>query len=209
MTVIHLLLPTDDDGHADVTVAADFSDSDLMLLRRYLELIERVRSTALLERGMGGFKGFSWDRGKITITAAECSDRELHELLHVMRLVTLENEPSNFQRACAILARRIHDQPVREFLKDCGRAFRHGEMSMYMQFTLAGQPMFHESLLNMWLNATQYHSDTDKAEAWQALEASLTAPNARAVVVSQLHSKVLALLNAAAIAQRVILAHEA
>lgn len=64
---------------------------------------------------------------------------------------------------------------------------------MYMQFSIGSQKLVDNSLLWNWLNGTQYHTDKEKADAWARLEASLTADNARALVISQLHSRVKAL----------------
>jgi hypothetical protein len=77
-------------------------------------------------------------------------------------------------------------------------------MSLYMQLTVNNQKLFSESLLKLWLNGTQYHTDEDKAQAWANLETSLGEPNAKAIVLSQLHSKVKALLNIDYLAQQVL-----
>ena len=65
-----------------------------------------------------------------------------------------------------------------------------------MQITLGDRPFFDKSTLDLWLNAEQYHTDKDKAEAWADFERSLTTTeNVRALVMAQLHSKVKALMH--------------
>ncbi len=71
--------------------------------------------------------------------------------------------------------------------------FEDGELKSYMQISIDGQPLFDGSLLRMWLNGTQYHTDAEKAAAWKELEGSLKTENARALVMNQLHSRVKAL----------------
>ena len=78
-----------------------------------------------------------------------------------------------------------------------------------MQIRLGSQPLFAESLLRTWLNGTQYHTDEEKALAWSKLEAVLGEPNAQALVQSQLHGKVLALLNVDYVARQALEARDA
>ena len=77
-------------------------------------------------------------------------------------------------------------------------------MSLYLQISVGSQKLFAESILHTWLNGTQYHTDDNKAEAWSRLEASLGESNAKALVLSQLHSKVMALMNVDYVAQQVL-----
>ena len=80
----------------------------------------------------------------------------------------------------------------------------YGDASLYMQIFVNSQKLFAESLLYTWLNGTQYHTEDEKAQAWSKLEAALGEPNARAVVLTQLHGKVMALLNVAYLANQVL-----
>ncbi len=64
---------------------------------------------------------------------------------------------------------------------------------MYMQLAFNEQKLLDDFLLHIWLNGTQYHTDQEKAEVWTKLETGLTSENARAIVISQLHSRVRAL----------------
>jgi len=59
-----------------------------------------------------------------------------------------------------------------------------------MQVRVDGQHLFHSSILRLWLNGTQYHTDQEKAEAWRRLEESLTESNARALAIELVHSRV-------------------
>jgi hypothetical protein len=198
-------LQVSEDSCASFTSAADFSPEELDTLSRYVTSMSRIRSSALLVRGMAGFGGMKFDNTGITVrSSSSCTDSELHELLHVLRPVTLEGERASFKNVTSILGRRLLSEEFTPFLKINKRIFRDGEMSLYMQLTVNNQKLFSESLLNLWLNGTQYHTDEDKAQAWVNLETSLGEPNARAIVLSQLHSKVKALLNIDYVAQQVL-----
>jgi hypothetical protein len=50
--------------------------------------------------------------------------------------------------------------------------------------------LFDDSTLKLWLYGEQYHTEEEKATAWKDLEISITAENARALVITQLQAKV-------------------
>jgi hypothetical protein len=208
MKRISLHLPAAEDSSVLVTVVGDFATDELTTLRQFTKLMERVRLCALLTRGMSGLSGLTFDKSGLTVRAASCTDGELHELLHVMRPVTLEQERASFKNVTSLLGRRTRSEELSQFLKVNKRVFRDGEMSLYMQISIGTQKLFADSFLNTWLNGTQYHSDDEKALTWSRLEALLGQPNAKALVLSQLHSKVKALMNVDYVAHQVLNAPE-
>jgi hypothetical protein len=142
------------------------------------------------------------------LTCAPYENAELHELLHVLRPVILQKEPASFQAVSGLLRKRFANRRFSESLKPIRNMFEHGELRSYMQITLGDRPFFDQSTLNLWLNAEQYHTDEEKAEAWADFERSLTTENARALLMAQLHSKVKALMHLAYIVGLVIKKHE-
>ena len=206
MKHLHLELPSEDSEIDAFDIAVDFAEGELKLLSQYRDLTQRVRDCTLLQRGMSGFQGLSFDQAGLSIRAGTCSKPELHELLHVLRPVTLQNERASFGNVTGILLNRIAEEHAQRFLQLNQHAFQHGEMSLFFQVSVGDKPLFHESLLRTWLNGTQYHTDTNKAADWAALEAALGEPSAQAVVMSQLRSKVVAILNIDYIANQVLLA---
>ena len=204
MKTIAFDLAINDDKSIHVIVEAAFEDNELASLAHYVQLIGRVRTCTLLERGIHGFTGLTFDAKGLSVKADAWSRAELHELLHVLRPVTLEEERSSFHRIAALLGRRINEPIVRNYLKIANRVFRDGVMSLYMQIRVGDQPLFAESLLKTWLNGTQYHTDDEKAKAWAALEENLGEPNSRAIVQDHLYGKVLALMNIDYLARQVL-----
>ncbi|WP_198780138.1 hypothetical protein [Shewanella putrefaciens] len=73
-----------------------------------------------------------------------------------------------------------------------------------MQVSIGEQKIFNDSLLRMWLNGTQYHTEEDKAVAWKTLEDDLTTENARAVVINQLKDRVYALFQLGHIVKEIL-----
>lgn len=205
MKHVHLELPSEDSEAAACDIEVDFTQSELLLLSQYSELTQRVRECTLLQRGMSGFQGLTFDQAGLSIRSGICSKPELHELLHVLRPVTLKKERASFVKISEILQSRLAEEPAARFLQLNQHAFHHGEMSLFFQISVGGKPLFHESLLRTWLNGTQYHTDTSKAADWAALEAALGEPSAQAVVMSQLRSKVVAVLNIDYVVKQVLL----
>lgn len=191
------LTAKDLDGNlVDDNVGGEFTSEDLVIFELFIRLMSRVRSCFLLERGMPAVSnvGFNGDSG-LTLTCAPYTNAELYELLHVLRPVILKNEPASFYNVSALLGRRFKNKKVSSHMKYLRRVFENGELSLYMQITIGGQPLFDDSFLRLWLNAEQYHTDADKAAAWKGLEASLREENVRALVMGQLRGKVAALFD--------------
>lgn len=195
MKQVHLELPTEEQKFDAIDLVAEFTERDLALFHQYRTLTSRVRTSTLLQRGMKGFQGLTFDQSGLSIRAGTCSLPELYELLHVLRPVTLENERASFSKVVKIFEDRLAHEFVLNFLRLNQHAFRHGEMSLFFQVSLGDKPLFSESLLRTWLNGTQYHTDATKAADWAALEATLGETNAQAAVMSQLHGKVVSVLN--------------
>ena len=123
------------------------------------------------------------EQHSMSFECAPYSDAELHEFLHVLRPVILQKEATSFNNVAALLGRRFASRAFADHMKVIRRVFEHGELNLYMQVSIGGQPLFHESLLDTWLNGAASRANAEKAEAWRALEKSLSTPNARAVVI--------------------------
>jgi len=61
-----------------------------------------------------------------------------------------------------------------------------------------------DSMLRLWLNGEQYHTDKEKQEAWREIENALTLPNARALLITQIRSKINAIAKLYQIARIII-----
>ncbi len=195
----------DDEDKLVESIDAVFEDSDLTILQNFSNLLARVRVTTLLTRGMPAIGNINTNRSTgLTFTCSPYSDSELHELLHVLRPVILEKEPASFKKVSALINRRFKNKNLSNYLKVQRQLFEDGELAFYMQIRIEDKPLFHESLLHLWLNAEQYHTDPEKSSAWQQLKSSLEPENVRALVMNQLHGKVKALFNLEYIAKLIL-----
>lgn len=189
------------------SISGDFTVEDLALLKRFTSAMKRVRGTALLKRGLPAITNMRWSGAVMEFSCEPYSDTELFELLHVLRHVILSKEATSFEKVTALLGRRFGSREFGDHIKALHNLFENGELSSYMQVSVGGQPLFDGSLLRMWLNGTQYHTDEEKAAAWAGLEGSLQSENARALVMNQLHSRVKALFLLEHIVSLVLSAH--
>jgi len=183
-----------EEGAEVAKIEGRFSADDLALLRAYIAQMTRVRNTGLIVRGMPFISNMEWKAGSMMkFSCPPFTDGELYELLHVLRPAVLGNEAASFQNVMALLGRRFQDKAYAGHQKYIRRLFEDGELSMYMQFSIGDQKLLDQFLLHVWLNGTQYHTDEEKAAAWSHVERAVTPENARAIVISQLHSRVKAL----------------
>lgn len=165
----------DEDGKLVEVVSAVFTESEIELLRRFVVFVDRLRGASLLQRGMPGITNLSMTPEfgmKFTCPAYE--NGELHE----------------FKNISGTLGIRFENENVRAYLKRLRIIFEDGELKLYMQISLNDQPLFDDSTLKLWLYGEQYHTEEEKATAWKDLENSITAENARALVITQLQAKV-------------------
>ena len=185
----------DSEDNVAATINAEFESEDLAQLRKFSGLMLRVKETALLARGFAGITNMKWaaDAGMV-FTCAPYTNPELYELLHVLRPVMLEEESASFHKILALLGRRFKDKTFAQHQRALRHIFEEGELSSYMQISVGGQKLLHNSILRLWLNGTQYHSDQEKQDSWKALEAALTESNARALAIELVHSRVKAIL---------------
>jgi len=129
----------------------------------------------------------------MTFTCQPYTNAELYELLHVLRPVMLAEERASFERTLGLLGRRFKDKTFAQHQRSLKHIFEEGELSNYMQISVGDQKLLHNSVLRLWLNGTQYHTDQEKKDAWEKLEKSLNEDNARALAIELVHSRVKAL----------------
>lgn len=187
------------------TTTATFDESEIDLLRRYVEFVDRLRETKLLRRGMPAITNMSWkpDEG-MKWTCPSYENSELHELLHVLRPLILSREATSFERIAGLLGKKFDSEKFRGHLKLQRTVFNDGELKLYMQISLNAQPLLDDATLKLWLNGEQYHTDEEKAATWKEIEEGLTIENTRAFVITQLQAKVKALFNLQYIASLIL-----
>lgn len=170
-----------DTGRAPETVAFVLDDSALRVLREYLAealVLEEV----MLSFGQHSI-GFSMSArvGKPTaITPREPNAVQRAALLHHLRPFVLDEEPFSFLRTRTVVGQASDSVFLRERLKELKRMFGGQRLQEQMKVMSGDMLVNSEATLRMWLNAFEYHRDTEKAEALErslgALPDSVTRP---------------------------------
>jgi hypothetical protein len=194
----------DESGNESSRIQGSFDEEAIRRLGEYLALVDRLMATTLLQKGMPTITRMIFGKQGINLFSLPYSDAELHELLHVLRPLILENERHSFSNTCALLSKAFSDKNLKQTMRGIRNVYDHGELSQFLQITVGNTKLFERSLLNTWLNATQYHTDSDKANAWAELQSSLTTENIRALLMAQVRSKVIAILDVACLAHLVV-----
>jgi hypothetical protein len=190
MHTVSLSLNADDCSLVE-RIEATLEDEEVELLRQFMSKMDRLGRASLLKRGMPSISRMSLIGGPgPAFTCDPYQDSELYELLHLLRPIVLSREPTSYKRITGVLGKRFLSETFRAYLKAWRITFENGELKLYMQITMNGRPLFDDSTLKLWLNGTEYHQDSEKAEQWQSFAKLLTEANTRAFVITQLHSKV-------------------
>jgi hypothetical protein len=127
---------------------------------------------------------------------------EIQALLHVMRPFVLQSEPTAFNKIVNMLKRRIPDDRVRASFDRQKAIFSGEEFQQQMKMTAFTGPgtqavLNSEATFQLWLNAYEYHRDEDKKAAMEELHALLPFEWLRAMFVSMMMDRALAVLNIA------------
>lgn len=204
MTEVSLALNSES-GDLIETVSATFDSSEIDVLLRYVEFVDRVRSSTLLQHGMPSITNISWNTEEgMKFTCPSYDDNDLYALLHVLRPLILSKEATSFERVAGILGKRFKSESFRSHLKLQRTIFEDGELKLFMQISMNDQPLLADSTLKLWLNGEQYHTDEEKEATWREIKRALTVENTRALVITQLQAKVKALFNLQYIARLVL-----
>ncbi|MBS7724970.1 hypothetical protein I0E51_09695 [Pseudomonas lalucatii] len=151
-----------DDGTILDTLSGEVSDSDWKILTKFLSHLDRATECSLIRRGIPKISGIKWEAGEMKFNAESYSNAELYELLHVLRPLILHNEPASFGAVRATLGRCFKNKRFSNHLKELQHIFDHGQLAAFMQVSIGEQPLFDSSLLRIWLNGTQYHTEEEK-----------------------------------------------
>lgn len=184
----------DDDSGSMEVLTGSFSNEDIELLNLFVSNMERVLASRALQNGLPVISNIEWSKELgFLLTCESIDDSALHELLHVLRPLILQNERASFHQISALIVRRFADKGLNRTVKGLRHCFERGQLAAYMDVSVGGQSLFDDELFKIWLNGEQYHSDKNKARVWREFEMSLSSSNTRALVINQLNGRVAAL----------------
>lgn len=167
-----------------------FDDNEWKILGRFVEYADDLANIELIREGGPGSlsincseeKGFSYS------TNVPPDDRVI-VLLHRLRPFVLNNEPTNFNRICNYLGKSLDDEGLRNFLKSLRGYYSGQRMQHLMRITSNNVVINSEETLLTWLNAHEYHKDSDKQKELESLHQILPLEASRAIFIMMLYDK--------------------
>lgn len=200
----HVQIKRVDEDGGEFILNGELTERQRTTLESFIHYLERLKEAAIYSRGMPGIEQIVFEHGEQKFIGGSYTNAELFELLHLLRPLILHREPASFSSVRAILGQCFRDKHLAAELKGIQFTFDHGQLARYMQIQIGEQKLFDETLLRLWLNGTQYHTDLEKAAAWRDFERSLTNDSARVLLMNQLRDKVNGLMLIAQIVRAVL-----
>ena len=174
-------------------IVGEFSDGDLKLLSEFNKYFRRMSQAKLCKTGIPRIANMKLNASGLKFDCDNFEDSDMFELLHLLRPLILEKERCSFENIRTLISRRFSCDIISSKLKEFKREFDHGFIEGYLQLQINGKKLFNDTTFKLWLNGEQYHTDEEKIASWIEIKDSLTEPNTRAYLSTQICSKVSAL----------------
>jgi hypothetical protein len=169
-------------------------DSESEVLSRFREDAEKLWGTKWVRDEFNSGMKLNYSSGVTTAEVRLPPDEDIAAFLHYLRPFQLKKEPTYYEKACKVLARRIEDDGVRSALKTeragfLGEHFNQG----LMQVSSNGVVINCEATLNKWLNAYEYHRDQDKKREIEDLHTFFPMEASKVMFLRLLRDKAIAI----------------
>lgn len=174
-------------------VSVDIPADEWQLLLDFASYADELETTEFLRAGINDHCEITVD-GSIRVTRDLPPASQLRELLHVLRPLILQGEPTSYVRVVGILGKRIDHHLWRGFIKGYARSFRADNSQEFFTAKVGNLVLNSEEALDLWLNGYQYHRDRDKRDRLAASVGSEVTDVSRALFVDLLGAKVEAML---------------
>lgn len=181
-----------------------FEDDEWAVLTRFAEYAGEVAETPVLRNSQGVSTSLTVDltTGTQSHSVVVPPKAEIQALLHVMRPFVLQSEPTAFNKVVNILKRHIPEDRIRASFERQKAIFSGEEFQQKMKMTASAGPgteavLNSEATFQLWLNAYEYHRDEDKKAAMKELHVLLPFEWLRAMFISMMMDRSLAVLNIA------------
>lgn len=150
-------------------LSVEFDDDEWIVLKAYMAECDRIEKSETL-KDFNVNINISGEQGqKIKFQASIPSDDAIAVCIHRMRPFILQDERTHFGRVCNILKKRMNNPVYHEIIDKIRHDFS-GKNDQQMMVMKVNDTVLnsHERVLE-WLNAEEYHRDTEKKERLDAL----------------------------------------
>lgn len=178
-------LELEDASGARTPVDITFEDDEWELLLRAGEYAAALKQRELMDRGTWSTKlTIRWEEGKgLTAAGTIPSDEDVIVVLHRLRPLILQSEPTYFRRIINLIARRANHPGMRSRLDVLKRLFAGEEYQGLITIKVDGATLNSEEMLNTYLNAFEFHRDVDKQRQISKLHEILPSEATRAIFI--------------------------
>jgi hypothetical protein len=141
-----------------------FVDEEWELVKRAGEYAAALKQRELMDRGTWSTTlKIRWEEGKgLSASGSMPGDEDVIVVLHRLRPLILENEPTYFNRVVNVIARRADHPGMRTRLDVLKRLFAGEEFQGLVTIKVDGETVNSEEMLKTYLNAFEFHRDVDK-----------------------------------------------
>ena len=170
---------------------ASFTTEDVLALNLYKDKTTRLKQSRLVQNETSVQLSIQFDKNKGILTSSEIpNDNDVAALLHLIRPFTLKKEASNFERISGILFKRLENDEIRKELAYSRDLFSGRDFQKQMRMSSKGHVINSEEMLKIWLNAFEYHSDSEKVKEFESLDKLLPMTDFKAVFISMIFDQV-------------------
>jgi hypothetical protein len=153
-----------------------FNENEYCSIKQYIGSAKRLsemisRKPNLLKTHLS-LRGKVGEAIKYDVELPNIDDRSV--LLHLMRPFVLQKESTFLPSICNILNKRIDDEIFREYINQKKNVFNIKKSTQPFYLTVNEDRMVNsDEMLQLWLNAYEYHRDEDKIKEIQEVIALL------------------------------------
>lgn len=172
----------------------EFEDAEWQVLSDFRRYAAEVGYDSLAERDWQTQLKITFEQGKgVTFSGRIPPWEEVIPVLHRLRPLILESESTYFPKAAGVIARRGTDPDFRSGIRALRDRFSGKLLSTAFQLSLNKEVLHSETMLRDYLNAFEYHRDSDKRAKLAKLFEIVPSDAMRTIVVHLLIDKILAI----------------
>jgi len=176
-------------------VVIEFEDAEWQLLLDFQRYAAEVGYDRLAEKDIWQTQlKITVGQGKgVTFSGMIPPWDEVIPVLHRLRPLILEREPTYFPKMANLISRRGDDPDFRPGIQGLRDRFSGEFLGSAIQLSLNKEVLYSEAMLKDYLNAFEYHRDADKRAKLEKLFEIIPSDAMRTIVVHLLIDKILAI----------------
>ena len=182
MAILHTITIRRADTSEITSTDVEFSDQEEEILIEYLECAKRLATSKFIKQGVSFGLNIHWNHETgLAITTNLPDWDDMTVLMHRFRPFGLQNERTYFVKVANVISRRVNNPSMRNTIKALKDKFSGKFMQSAVMIETNDIVLNSEDTLNNWLNAYEYHRDTDKQQLVDDLGKVLTSDGMKAI----------------------------